>query len=56
MFITEFLKNIQHITNNIPIEEKILNNKKLEKKIKNDFKIFSHDHHGHYILALDLKK
>ena len=56
-----FLKTFNDFTNNINStiknkeSDKIENNNLILSKKKN-FKIFSKDHHGHYVLALDLFK
>lgn len=52
-----FLKTYNEITNNIIIQEDQKKDGLLKKNHKNqNFKIFSRDHEGHYILALDLFK
>ncbi len=52
-----FLKTYNEITNNIIIKEDQKKDELLKKKYKNkNLKIFSREHEGHYILALDLFK
>ena len=54
-----FFKTFNQITNNFFIhnEFKILKEDKLKKnELKTEIKIFSSDHHGHYILAYELFK